>query len=597
MKTANRLFATFSTDSAAIRAGVNITGYDKAARRGYLLTIWLILALAFSGAFSLAPNHPSKAKAEASMPQLQGEEAISYLKSQSLLASLQNEFGKITAPDGEAEDSFGQSVAISGDTAIIGASRDNVGNNFNQGSAYIFGRNEGGPNNWGLVRKITASDGGGGDAFGDSVAISGDTIVVGSPSAQVGNNLGQGAAYVFERSAGGPNNWGETRKLLASDGAAQDRFGDSAGVSGDTLIIGAPQHSVGNKAFQGAAYVFERNQGGPNNWGEIKKLLSSDGVSGDQFGSSAAISGNTLVVGAPQHSVGNEAFRGAAYIFERNQGGADFWGEVKQLLASDGAQNDQFGFSVAMSGDALIVGARSDMVGSNVTQGSAYIFERNQGGINNWGETRKLTASDGTTSDFFGSSVAISGDTAVVGSLFDNVGNNADQGSAYLFERNQGGPNNWGEVRQLLASDGAANDAFGNSVGVSGDTAIVGAFRDDVGINSDQGSAYIFNNPPAPTFDLCLQDDSARSRQLVFNSLTGDYVFCDNSTTIGGVAVITRKGNTITLNHMTTGYRLLASVSLDTRRGSASMRIFASGAVFTITDRNTSNNTCSCGAP
>lgn len=149
------------------------------------------------------------------------------------------------------------------------------------------------------------------------------------------------------------------------------------------------------------------------------------------------------------------------------------------------------------------------------------------------------------------------------------------------------------EFRKITALDGAAQDSFGQSVAISGDTIVVGAQLSDVGGNSDQGSAYIFDNTP---FDLCLQDDSARSRQLVFNSLTGDYVFCDNSVTIGGVASVTRKGNTITLNHTTTGYRLLASVSLDTRRGSASMRIFASGAVFTITDRNTSNNTCSCGA-
>jgi hypothetical protein len=144
---------------------------------------------------------------------------------------------------------------------------------------------------------------------------------------------------------------------------------------------------------------------------------------------------------------------------------------------------------VAIHGNTAVVGSSDDDTGSNLNQGSAYIFERNQGGPNNWGEVKNLTASDGAARDVFGRSVAIHGDTAIVGASSDDSGSNIDQGSAYIFERNQGGPDNWGEVKKLTASDGAASDAFGASVAIHGDTVIAGA----LGFEFFRGSAYIFS--------------------------------------------------------------------------------------------------------
>jgi hypothetical protein len=174
----------------------------------------------------------------------------------------------------------------------------------------------------------------------------------------------------------------------------------------------------------GAAYIFERNQGGAEHWGQVKELTASDGVGGDQFGISVAINIDTVAVGANH---GNRGTSGAVYIFERNQNGVESWGQVQELTASDAALLDEFGISVAIDGDTVVVGAWARNLG---TGGAAYIFERNQNGVEGWGEVQKLTASDAEAYDQFGSSVAIDGDTVPVGA----VGKNSNTGAAYVFE-------------------------------------------------------------------------------------------------------------------------------------------------------------------
>jgi len=388
---------------------------------------------------------------------------------------------KLTASDGAAGDSFGFSVSIDCDTVVVGANSDDS----SKGSAYIFERNQGGADQWGEVKKLTASDGAAGDNFGISLSISHDTVVV-CAFGEDDNGSGSGSAYIFERNQGGADQWGEVKKLTASDGAADEQFGLSVSIDRDRVVVGAPfDDAKGN--ISGSAYVFERNQGGANNWGEVKKLTASDGSAGDNFGDSVSISSDTVVIGA----IGDDFFKGAAYIFDRNEGGADQWGEVKKLTASDGAGIDVFGESVSIDCDTVVVGARSDDDNGN-DSGSAYIFERNQGGANNWGEVKKLTASDGAAGDLFGFSVSISSDTIVVGASSDD-GNDTNSGSAYIFERNQGGADQWGEVKKLTASDGAANDNFGRWVSISCDTVVVGANGDDDN-GSSSGSAYVFVN-------------------------------------------------------------------------------------------------------
>jgi hypothetical protein len=287
------------------------------------------------------------------------------------------------------------------------------------------------------VKRLTALDADAGDQFAHNVAVNGDVAVVGAPfdDAAAGN---AGAIYIFERDAGGADNWGEVKKIIASDAGTFEEFGYSVAVSGDTAIAGAPASHGGEHA--GAAYVFERNQGGANNWGEVKKLTASDAAEQDQFGYSVALSGDTALVAARLEDAGG-ADAGAAYVFERNQGGANNWGEVKKLTASDAQAGDQFGWSIAVSGDTAVVGAA--LYRQGIWAGAAYVFDRNEGGLDNWGQVEQLTASDASSLDSFGYSVALGGDTAFVGAPGSQQ---IAGGAVYAFERDQGGANNWGEV-------------------------------------------------------------------------------------------------------------------------------------------------------
>ena len=261
-------------------------------------------------------------------------------------------------------------------------------------------------------------------------------------------------------------------------------------------MVGADGDDVGTNADQGSAYVFVKPGGGWVSATETAKLSASDGAAGDDLGTSAAVSGDTVVVGAPLDS-GATAGQGSTYVFVKPGGGWVSATETAKLTASDGAADDSFGHSVAVSGDTVVVGAWVDNVGPNANQGSAYVFVKPGGGWVSATETAKLTASDGAGNDRLGQSVAVSGDTVVGGAYFDNVGTNADQGSAYVFVKPGGGWASATETAKLTASDGAGTDRLGPSVAVSGDTVVVGAYFDDVGTNGNQGSAYVLSSRAA----------------------------------------------------------------------------------------------------
>ncbi len=397
------------------------------------------------------------------------------------------QIAKPTANDAAGGDQFGHSASISGDTAVVGAPfEDPVGTN--SGSAYVFVRNQGGADGWDQLAKLIASDAATGDNFGNSVSISGDTAVVGAWHANPSGAGDAGAAYVFERNAVGADQWDQVAKLTATPVDPLDFFGYSVSISGDTIVVGAYGY-FGVGASSGTAYVFERNKGGANAWDQVAQLLASDQLTSDFFGTSVSISGDTIVVGA----YGNDdagSSSGSAYVFGRNVGGADAWDQRTKLTAFDAAAGDQFGISVSISGDTLVVGANADDV-VGVNSGSAYVFERNVGGADQWGVVTKLTASDAAASDFFGGSLSISVDTAVVGAWSQN-GVGADSGAAYVFERNTGGTDDWGEVTNLAALDAAAGDQFGWAVSIDGDALVVGANADD-DAGSGSGSSYLFS--------------------------------------------------------------------------------------------------------
>ncbi len=336
------------------------------------------------------------------------------------------------------------------------------------------------------LQKRLASNAGAGDIFGWSVSISGDYAIVGAPHEDTGG-LDIGAAYIFHRDQGGADNWGEVTKLIASDFDDSDYFGASVSISGDYAIVGAYGEDTGG-SYAGAAYIFHRDEGGVDNWGEVNKLTASDAQSNDWFGHSVSISGDYAIIGAPYDDT--LADHGAAYIFHRDEGGVDNWGEVNKLTASNHGAEDQFGCSVSINGDHAIVGAyREDTGGGNA--GAAYLFHRDQGGTDNWGEVTILTASDADASDYFGYSVSMGTDYFIVGASRKDIGGNT-VGAAYIFYRNQGGADNWGEVTILTAAAAVEFDNFGRSVSISDDYAIVGAFGEDTG-GTDAGAAFLFH--------------------------------------------------------------------------------------------------------
>ena len=264
-------------------------------------------------------------------------------------------------------------------------------------------------------------------------------------------------------------------KLTAPDPAAGDAFGVSVAISGDTAVAGA-LFDDDRGTNSGSAYVFIRSG---TTWTQQAKLTPNDGSAGAQFGISVAISGDTVVVGASSDSTG-ASNSGSAYVFIRS---GTTWTLEAKLSAADAASGDSFGWSVDIDGDTAIVGARLDDAGGS-NSGSAYVFVR-AGAI--WTQQAMLTAADGAANDWFGVSVAISGDTAVAGAQFDDDGG-SNTGSAYVFLRSG---TVWSQQAKLTAGDAATADLFGHHADIQGDTLLAGApFTDEGGSNA--GSAYVF---------------------------------------------------------------------------------------------------------
>jgi hypothetical protein len=436
-------------------------------------------------------------------------------------------------------DSFGQAVAISGDTVVVGApleaslatgvNGDQLDNTlFQAGAVYVFNRSGG---VWTQQAYLKASNTGSGDQFGQAVAISGDTIAVGawledSPNASNpsdNSNLGSGAVYIFTRSG---STWSQQAFLKASNAGTFDGFGFSVSLSGDTLAVGASEEASAatgvngnqndNSANRsGAVYVFQRSSGV---WIQQAYLKASNTESNDQFGFSVGVSGDLVIVGAPNEASSfpgingnqfnnNAPSAGAAYIFSRSGG---IWTQQAYMKASNPGDFDQFGWAVAISGETAVVGAYNEdsiAIGVNgnsadnslTDSGAAYVFVRSGG---QWQQQAYLKASYSDFVDFFGYSVAISGNYVLVGAPFessssagidgDQVNNNApSSGAAYLFSRSG---NIWSQVSYVKPSNTDLADFFGWSAAISGNTALLGATGEDSAATSVNGNGFDNNN-------------------------------------------------------------------------------------------------------
>ena len=395
--------------------------------------------------------------------------------------SVTNEDAKLRALDSAAGAFFGNSVAIEGNLAAIGAPvQPTSGQDFSGGAAYVFEYEQGG--GWTQVAKLTASDADSFDLFGSSVAISGGHILVGAfGDDDLGSN--SGSAYVFE-----VGTWTEVAKLTASDGQAFDRFGVAATIAGNRAIVGAwgdtGSNPPGVPANPGAVYVFERIGA---TWMETAKVLPTDGLPYESFGVDVDVSGDRLAIGSGRNSDSGR-YSGAVYVFELSGGS---WMQAAKLEPSDAGPGKLYGRGVALSGDLLLVGAPADDE-NGFRSGAAYALEYTNG---SWVQKAKLLASDGAENDLFGSDVDLSGSRAVIGA------HEADgsSGKAYGFDQTYG---EWRQYAILRASDAAADDLFGNPVAISGNLSILGASRDD-----GSGSAYAFDL--ARPLALYLQNSAA----------------------------------------------------------------------------------------
>jgi hypothetical protein len=408
---------------------------------------------------------------------------------------------KLTASDGAANDNLGNSVAISGATIFVGAPNATIGGNSSQGAVYVFVEPATGWASATATAKLTASDGGASDRLGYSVAVSGGVLVAGAPGAAVGGTAHQGAAYVFVEPAGGWVSATQTAKLTAADGVASDQLGVSVGVSGGTIVADAPTATIGTNTKQGAVYVFVEPAGGWTNATDTAKLTASDGAADDEFGSSVAVSGGTVVAGVPNAMVEATPQVGAAYVFVEPAGGWVSATQTAKLTASDLFEDDAFGLSVAVSGNTIVAGAPGACNGCGFSQAAVYVFVEPAGG---WAtattQTAELTASDGGVyaNDYLGNSVAVSGNTIVAGADHTTVGGNSYQGAAYVFVEPAGGWTNGTETAKLTASDGVTNNYLGYAVAASGSTIVAGAPFATVGANAAQGAAYVFGPPAQP---------------------------------------------------------------------------------------------------
>ena len=470
----------------------------------------------------------------------------------------QQAYLKASNPD--SQDWFGHAVAVSGDTVVVSAiAEDGGGSGVNpqpsntlqdSGAVYVFVRTNG---VWSQQAYIKASNPSALDQFGYSVAISGNTLVVGAPG-EDSNGSGvnpntqgdnpatdSGAAYVFLRTG---SSWAQQAYLKASNPDANDLFGWSVGVSGDTAVVGALREasnstvinsggSNNSAASAGAAYVFHRTG---SSWSQQAYLKASNTGANDELGWSVAISGDTIVVGAPlEDSNGtgvnsntqnnNQATdAGAAYVFTRS-GAA--WSQQAYLKASNTGAEDAFGYAVSVNGDDIVVGAvsedsngtgvNSNTQGNNAApqSGAAYVFHRTG---STWAQQAYLKASNTEEADQFGWSVGMGFDAIVVGAPNEDGGgvganpannnNSTDSGAVYYFRRNSGV---WSQDTYLKASNTGFQDNFGRAVAIDGSTVAAGAHREDSngsGVSSNtqannslpnSGAAYIFSSGSGPS--------------------------------------------------------------------------------------------------
>ncbi|HMP76316.1 MAG TPA: Ig-like domain-containing protein [Kiritimatiellia bacterium] len=392
---------------------------------------------------------------------------------------------------------FGTSVDTLNDFAVVGAPGATT-NGINAGSAFIYRRDPtpAVTNNWIEWRHLRPAQVDTNDRFGQSVAISPDLIAVGADGDETGG-IDMGAVYLFGRHVGGSNNWGELVRIAPTNVANAARFGYAVQVEGDWLAVGAPRAAL-DGTTNGAVFIFNRNAGGPDAWGEVaRRTPTGAGITNSDFGWNLALSGDRLAVGAPRADINtNLTLReGSAYFLSRNTGGPDNWGIAQRVDSLVTNQAGEFGWSVAVDGNLALIGAPAVAFGTNTSVGVAYLLEWNATS-NAWVH---VTRFDRQTENErrFGNAVGIKGKRLIIGAPFTATTPNL--GATFMLRPDPASPTNWIQVFKFNRPAGSTAGQFGASLGIDTETFIVGAPA-DTAEGSNRGFAYIFrykpNNPP-----------------------------------------------------------------------------------------------------
>ena len=408
---------------------------------------------------------------------------------------------ELTGSDVAEGDSFGSSLAVCGDTALIAACDKTIGGQIRAGAVYVFTRSG---TTWLQQAEITDPDPASNDLFGASIALSGDTVLIGAPGKAVGDQSQAGTVYLYTRSG---VDWSAQGDLTASDGTSGDGFGSSLALDEGTALIGAPSREVSGQFLAGAVYVFTVSG---TTWSQQTEIGDPAAATGDAFGTTVALSADTALIGAPTAAVAGQSRAGTVYVFD---GSGSSWSQQAQLVDPDAYSNDKFGCAVALSGNTALVGALDTTVDNQPLGGAGFVYTDSASG---WSRQAVLTDPDVGGDDTFGASVALSPDAAVVGAPSASNHNPyfpMSVGAAYLYP---GSGASWSAPVKLAEGEGDqySDDLFGSSAMLEGSTVLVAAEWKTLQSPSGEtdtplaGAVYVEHRCAAPTVTITGADDA-----------------------------------------------------------------------------------------
>jgi len=405
---------------------------------------------------------------------------------------------------GEEDDFFGMSISVSGDLMAVGAHRANVGRNGDQGKVFLYKR-QGGV--WELLTEITAGDGQDDDLFGTSVALLGTRLAVGAPNDRAIDSFGSpriGATYLYEQNPTDERVWIEVQKIGAPRIDNNKEFGETLSLGPGRLAIGDPDFGISSGfGSNGAVYIYQPGVGGSPGWGLVREIIAADADTGDALGFSISLDGDILGAGANEKKIGDNFDQGAVYLFGKDIGGSNNWGEIKKLTASDGRDFDFFGEAVSLNSGWLAVGAPQYDLPDRSNIGAVYLFQKDFGGPSAWGEVTILNPQDGMLGDRFGSAVSLRGPLLASGAkfadfFFEGGDRQLNRGSTYLYTRDPLDQSAWNITTKFISSVGGSAELFGGALSMSEDYLGISAYGVDIGENSNQGAVFTVALPTFP---------------------------------------------------------------------------------------------------